>query len=244
MRFGRRLAGRSGTLIATLFVNPTQFAPGEDYARYPRSFPEDRELCSKCRVDLLFHPEAADLYPAGFSTTVRESAVSATLCGASRPGHFEGVCTIVLKLFEITAANIAVFGLKDFQQCMVIRRMVRDLNLPVRLRFVPTVREQDGLALSSRNRYLSMEERAQATVLARSLKVAADAYAKGERDAEKLRGILRETIAGAPLARIDYADVVDAESLQPVQRAGINTVFALAVFFGRTRLIDNHWLRR
>jgi pantoate--beta-alanine ligase len=241
---GKRAAGRSGTLLATIFVNPIQFGPGEDYARYPRAFPEDRRLCAAQGVDILFHPEATEIFPTGFSTRVHENAVSTTLCGASRPGHFEGVCTIVLKLLEITAADIAVFGLKDFQQCMVIRRMVRDLNLRVRLQFVRTVRERDGLALSSRNRYLSPEERAQAPVLQAALKKAAAAFAKGERNAGKLRRMLHDTIAAAPLARIDYAEVVDADSLQPVRTADGNTVFAVAVFFGRTRLIDNHWLRR
>ncbi|HEX5176028.1 MAG TPA: pantoate--beta-alanine ligase [Chthoniobacteraceae bacterium] len=241
---GRKQAGPSGTLVTTIFVNPTQFAPGEDYARYPRSFGDDRRLCAAHDVDILFHPEAGDIYPPGFSTTVHERAVSGRLCGISRPGHFDGVCTVVLKLFEITAADIAVFGLKDFQQCSVIRRMVRDLNLPVRLRFVPTVRERDGLALSSRNRYLSPDERAQAPVLRRALKAAMAAYADGERNAAALRRILHDTIGQAPLARIDYAEVVDADSLQPAQRAGANTLLAAAVFFGRTRLIDNQWLRR
>jgi pantoate--beta-alanine ligase len=241
---GRKLAGPSGTLVTSIFVNPAQFAPGEDYSRYPRSFSDDCRLCADHGVDILFHPDAGEIYPPVFSTTVHERAVSNTLCGASRPGHFEGVCTIVLKLFEITAANIAVFGLKDFQQCMVIRRMVRDLNLPVRLRFVPTVRERDGLALSSRNRYLSRDERAQAPVLRRALKAATAAYANGERNAATLRRILTGTIAKASLARIDYAEVVDGDSLQPVQRAKANTLLAVAVFFGRTRLIDNQWLRR
>jgi pantoate--beta-alanine ligase len=240
----RSIARRAGTVIASVFVNPTQFGPGEDFHRYPRPFEDDRRFCGQHGVDLLFHPDVSEMYPEQFSTAVHEREVSRTLCGASRPRHFDGVCTVVLKLFHLTRADVAVFGLKDFQQCMVIKRMVRDLNLPVRLRFVTTVREPDGLAMSSRNRYLSDAERAQAPVLRQALRAAAHAFGKGETRAAALRRILVRTIESAPLAFIDYAEVADADSLQPVTRAGRNTVLAVAVFFGRTRLIDNLWLRR
>lgn len=239
----RQLAGARGTVVASLFVNPTQFGPREDLARYPRPLAADRKLCAQHGVDVLFLPTAEAMYPGGFSTYVEEGAVSLPLCGASRPGHFRGVCTVVLKLFQIVAPAQAVFGLKDYQQCAVIRRMVRDLNLPVRIVPVATVREPDGLALSSRNRYLSDAERVQAPVLRRALLAARAAYRAGEKNAARLRQKLVATIASAPLARLDYAGVADADSLRPVRTAGRNTVMALAVFFGPTRLIDNLTLK-
>ncbi len=235
----RKLAGKNGTVVVSIFVNPTQFGPKEDLARYPRPFAADRKLCAAHGVDVIFHPTADAMYAQGYSTFVEESAVSAPLCGASRPGHFRGVCTVVLKLFQIVAPEMAVFGLKDYQQCAVIRRMVRDLNLPVRIVPVATVREPDGLALSSRNRYLSAEERAQAPVLRRALLAAQAAHRAGEKSADRLRQKLVATIATAPLARIDYAEIADADTLRPVRTAERNTVMALAVFFGKTRLIDN-----
>ena len=239
----RHLAGREGLVVVSIFVNPTQFGPSEDFTRYPRTLDADRKLCAEHGADVIFLPTAEAMYPAGFSAFVDESEVSARLCGASRPGHFRGVCTVVLKLFQITQPDSAVFGLKDFQQCAVIRRMVRDLNLPVRIVPVETVREDDGLALSSRNRYLTAEERAQATVLRRALLAAADAFKAGETSAAKLRRLLLKIIATAPLARLDYAEIADADTLRPVREMRRNTVLALAVFFGKTRLIDNLWLR-
>ncbi len=239
----RQLAGAQGTVVASIFVNPTQFAPKEDLARYPRPFVADQKLCAAHGADVIFHPSAEAMYPEGYSTFVTETSVSTPLCGASRPGHFRGVGTVVLKLFQIVAPQIAVFGLKDFQQCAVIRRMVRDLNLPVRIVPVPTVREADGLALSSRNRYLSPEERAQAPILRRALLATRAAVQAGEKDAGKLRRKLVTQLASAPLARLDYAEIVDADSLRPVVKVGRNTLVALAVFFGRTRLIDNLWLK-
>lgn len=235
----RQLAGRRGTVVVSIFVNPTQFGPREDLARYPRPFAADRDLCEQHGADAIFHPTPAAMYPAGYSTFVEESAVSAPLCGVSRPGHFRGVCTVVLKLFQIVQPAMAVFGLKDYQQCAVIRRMVRDLNLPVRIVPVATVREADGLALSSRNRYLSAEERAQAPVLRRALLAARAQVRAGERSAARLRRTLVATIGTAPLARLDYAEIVDADSLAAVKTIERPTVAALAVFFGRTRLIDN-----
>ena len=240
----RTLAGLAGTVVVSIFVNPTQFGPKEDLARYPRPFAADRKLCEEHGADLIFHPTANEIYPEGFSTYVEESDVSAPLCGASRPGHFRGVCTVVLKLFQITQPAMAVFGLKDYQQCAVIRRMVRDLNLPVKIVPAATVREPDGLALSSRNQYLSPEERAQAPVLRRALLRAEEAFRGGETSAAKLRQLVKRTIETAPLARIDYVEIADADSLRPVKQTSRDTVIALAVFFGRTRLIDNLVLRR
>jgi pantoate--beta-alanine ligase len=235
----RALAGAEGTVVVSIFVNPTQFGPKEDLARYPRPFAADRQLCAEHGADLIFHPTPEEMYPEGFSTYVEESEVSARLCGASRPGHFRGVCTVVLKLFQITRPAMAVFGLKDFQQCAVIRRMVRDLNLPVKIVPAETVREPDGLALSSRNQYLSPEERAQAPVLRRALLQANEAFRSGETSAARLRQILKKALATTPLARIDYLEIADADTLQPVKQVNGNSVMAVAVFFGRTRLIDN-----
>lgn len=239
----RELAGSGGRVVVSIFVNPTQFGPKEDFSHYPRPFATDQKLCAARGADLLFHPSAKSMYPREFSTFVEESAVSAGLCGGSRPGHFRGVCTVVLQLFQIIRPQVAVFGLKDFQQCAVIRRMVRDLHLPVRIVPVETVRETDGLALSSRNRYLSPEERAQAPVLRAALLAAQKAWRQGETSAARLRRIITKTIATAPLARIDYVEIADATSLRPVDRVSRHSVLALAVFFGTTRLIDNVWLR-
>lgn len=239
----RQLAGESGTVVASIFVNPTQFGPKEDLSRYPRPFEADQALCEREGVDLIFHPEPAEIYAPDFSTWVNEEMVSQSLCGASRPGHFRGVCTVVLKLFNITAPDVAVFGLKDFQQCMVIQRMVRDLNVPVELDFAATVREPDGLALSSRNVYLSPEERAQATILRQALLSAEAEFRAGEHSAAVLRQRIEELIRTAPLARIDYVEIVDAESLAAVPAVRSGCVLALAVFFGKTRLIDNLWLK-
>ena len=243
VRRARQIAGRRGTVAVTIFVNPAQFGPNEDFARYPRPFRADCRFCADLGVDLLFHPRTEMMYPAGFSTFVNEGAVSLQLCGRSRPGHFRGVCTIVLKLFEITGAEAAVFGLKDFQQYVVISRMVKDLNIPIRMVPVSTVREPDGLALSSRNQYLAPEERTQAAVLQRALRQAGAAFRRGERRASRLRRSILSTIATAPLARIDYVEIVDAHSLRPVRTVAHNTVFAVAAFFGKTRLIDNLWIR-
>ncbi len=237
----RRLAGSEGTVIVSIFVNPTQFGPKEDFSRYPRPFAADRALCTAHRADAIFAPGA--LYEADHSTWVDEETVSAPLCGAARPGHFRGVCTVVLKLLNIVRPDTAIFGLKDYQQCAVIRRMVRDLNLPVRIVAAPTVRERDGLALSSRNAYLSPEERAQAPVIRQALLAAQAAWRRGVRGGEKLRRLVWQTISTAPLARIDYVEVVDAASLTPVVEATRGATIAVAAFFGATRLIDNIQLR-
>ena len=237
IRRARAVVGARGTVIVSIFVNPAQFGPKEDLSRYPRPFAADKKLCASLGVDAIFHPKAGELYPGDYSVWVEESAVSLGLCGASRPGHFRGVCTVVLKLFNIVQPHSAVFGLKDFQQCRVISRMVRDLDVPVRLVFAPTVRERDGLALSSRNAFLSPEERADAASLRRALLTARDAFRSGGRDAGKLEAITRGAIS--PTARVDYIAVVSSGSLAPVQTVKKGDTIALAAFFGRTRLIDN-----
>ena len=241
IRRARKLAGGDGCVVVSIFVNPTQFGPKEDISRYPRPFAEDRMLCAALGVDAIFYPPAGEMYQANFSTWVTEDSVSIGLCGASRPEHFRGVCTVVLKLFTTIQPDTAVFGLKDFQQCAVISRMVRDLDLPVRLVFAPTVREHDGLALSSRNVFLLPEERAEAPSLHRALLAARTTFLKGEHSTAKLLQIVREAIART--ARPDYIELVDSGTLKPSRTAKRGDTIALAVFFGRTRLIDNIQLR-
>ncbi len=235
----RSLATTEGRVIVSIFVNPTQFGPKEDLSRYPRPFSADAEMCRSHGADAIFYPSPEVVYPAGFSTYVEEHAVAKGLCGGSRPGHFRGVCTVVLKLFNVCRPDIAVFGLKDFQQCQVIARMVRDLDLPVRLIFAPTVREPDGLALSSRNVYLSPEERTQAPALRRALLDARMNFQSGQTGAAKLIARVKKQIHAMPLARIDYVTVVDSTSLAPVAKVKRGDTIAVAVFFGKTRLIDN-----
>jgi pantoate--beta-alanine ligase len=242
LRLIERCRSETGFVVVSIFVNPTQFGPAEDYARYPRALDEDRRLCFAANVDLIFAPDVAVMYPRGQgSTFVDVPSLSDVLEGASRPGHFRGVATVVLKLFEIVRPDVAYFGQKDFQQQVVIRRMVADLNVPVAIRTVETVREPDGLALSSRNRYLDHEERRAATVLCRALEQARQAVARGERDADRVRQILRKTVESEPLAALDYAQVADAETLQPLDalRPGCRAVALLAARIGDTRLIDN-----
>lgn len=235
----RKVAGPDGTVVVSIFVNPTQFGPKEDFSKYPRTFAADQSVCEAHGANAIFHPAPNTMYAADHSTWVDEQSVSGPLCGAARPGHFRGVCTVVLKLFTITQPDAAVFGLKDYQQFTVLRRMVRDLNLPVRMIGAPTVRERDGLALSSRNAYLSEEERAQAPVIRRALEAARAACRRGVNDAEKLRRLVWQTISAVPLARIDYIEVVQADSLQLLEKVDRRAVIAAAVFFGTTRLIDN-----
>ena len=239
LKHARRVAGPRGTVVASIFVNPAQFGPGEDFARYPRPFAADAKLCHSAGVDLVFHPAPDAMYATDPSVWVDEERLSGGLCGAARPGHFRGVCTVVAKLFHILAPDIAVFGEKDYQQLAILRRMVRDLNFPVRIASVPTVREPDGLALSSRNRHLSADERAQAPILRQALLQAASGAKAGEADARVLKRLVEKTIASTPTARIDYVEIVDAETLAPVSRLERKTLIAVAVFFGKTRLIDN-----
>jgi pantoate--beta-alanine ligase len=236
IRVARDHAGRDGEVAVSVFVNPLQFEPGSDYQRYPRPEKADEEFCRKAGVALLFRPSAAEMYAEDRSVFVEESSLSKMLEGKSRPGHFRGVCTVVAKLFHILSPNAAVFGEKDFQQLAIIRRMVRDLDFKIDIIAVPTMREDDGLACSSRNQYLNDEERKQAAVLFKALCAAANGSKKSAGD---VVARTRQVIGEAPLARIDYVEVVDAITLQPVEMAGPGSVLVLAVFFGRTRLIDN-----
>jgi len=236
IRVARGHARRSGEVAVTIFVNPLQFEPGSDYERYPRPQKTDEEFCRTAGVDVLFRPSAAEMYADDRSVFIDESSLSTTLEGKSRPGHFRGVCTVVAKLFNILSPDAAVFGEKDFQQLAIIRRMVRDLNFKIDIIAVPTMREQDGLACSSRNEHLNMEERKQAAVLYKALVAAADA---GKKSARGVVDLVRKVIKEAPLAQIDYVELVDAGTLRPVEMAGSNSVLVLAVFFGKTRLIDN-----
>jgi pantoate--beta-alanine ligase len=240
----RRAKAECGSAIVSLFVNPLQFGPGEDYGRYPRAIEADLAKLAGAGVDAVFTPGVADLYPAGFETRVEPGAVAAPLEGAVRPGHFAGVATVVLKLFNIVQPDRAYFGQKDAQQCAVIRRMVRDLDVPVEVVVAPTVREPDGLAMSSRNSYLSPQERAAATVLYRALSAALTAFGGGLREADALRTRMRSVLADEPLAVVDYVSIADPDSLTEVTgQAGEGALAAVAARLGATRLIDNLILR-
>jgi pantoate--beta-alanine ligase len=239
IRVARESAGAHGQLAVSIFVNPLQFEPGSDYQKYPRPEKADEDFCRAAGVDILFRPAVAEIYLHDRSTFVEETALSQTLEGKSRPGHFRGVCTIVAKLFNILAPDAAVFGEKDFQQLAIVRRLVRDLNFKIDIVAVPTVREADGLACSSRNRYLSAEERKQAGVLHKALVAAEKA---GNTSAREVVDLVRRTISEAPLARIDYVELVDAETFQSLKVVRPNALLAVAAFFGKTRLIDNRLL--
>jgi pantoate--beta-alanine ligase len=236
VRVAREHAGHDGEVALSIFVNPLQFEPGSDYERYPRPEKADEEFCRNAGVDFLFRPSVAEMYADDRSVFVEESSLSSTLEGRSRPGHFRGVCTVVAKLFNILSADVALFGEKDFQQLVIVRRMVRDLNFKTSIIGVPTLREEDGLACSSRNQYLSLGERKQAMVLHKALQAAANA---GNKSAREIVDLVSKVIGEAPLARIDYVELVDAETLRQVETIRPNSLLALAVFFGKTRLIDN-----
>ena len=239
IRIAREAAGAEGHVVVSIFVNPLQFEPGSDFERYPRPEMADEQICREQNIDVLFRPTRAEMYFADRSVSVEESALGDRVCGRSRPGHFRGVCTVVTKLFHLVAPHAAVFGEKDFQQLAIIRRMVRDLNFPIEIIGAPTVRESDGLAYSSRNQYLKPDERAQAPVLRLALLEVAEQVARGETSARRVITNVRDRIATAPAARVDYIELVDAENLQPREIAEPNSLLALAVFFGKTRLIDN-----
>jgi pantoate--beta-alanine ligase len=227
-------------VVVSIFVNPTQFGPHEDFQRYPRPFEKDVTLCAGNGVDLLFHPSPEEMYPPGSCTFVEVTGLQAGLCGASRPGHFRGVATVVLKLFQLVKPTRAYFGQKDAQQVRIIEQMVADLYVPVQVVVVPTMREADGLALSSRNQYLDPEQRRQATVLWRALNEARTRVESGERDAAAIQHLLSERIRATPGAVLDYAAVVDAGRLEPVvTQLNGRVLFAVAAQFGATRLIDN-----
>ena len=226
-------------LIISIFVNPTQFGAGEDLDRYPRDLDRDKKLAAQARVECIFHPTPEQMYPAGYATYVDVEGITAGLCGASRPTHFRGVATVCAKLFNIIEPDVAVFGEKDFQQLAVIKRMVEDLNMNVQIVPHHTVREEDGLAMSSRNTYLSPEERKNATVLYRSLLKARDLYQAGEHDAQAVRAAAIAMVESTPGAQIDYIEIVDPVHLRPLDTIEPGAVMAMAVKFGRTRLIDN-----
>jgi pantoate--beta-alanine ligase len=229
-------------VIASIFVNPKQFGPNEDFSKYPRTFGSDSEKLQQAGVDSLFAPEAAEIYPAGFSAYVNVEGLSERLEGRSRPGHFRGVATVVMKLLQIVQPNFAYFGRKDAQQSRIITQMARDLNLDTEIVVCPIVREPDGLALSSRNAYLNVQERKAAMVLHHALDTARNELAAGVRDALQLQTVLHRVLDAEKLARVDYAEIVDAETLEPVTRVSKPCYALLAVFVGRTRLIDNLYI--
>lgn len=240
VREARDLAGKRGRVAATIFVNPLQFGPSEDFSRYPRTLEADLALCEASGADVVFTPPVEEVYFADRSISISEKSLSQLLCGGNRPGHFDGVCTVVAKLFNMAQPDAAVFGKKDFQQLAIIRRMVRDLNFPVEIHAVETVREADGLAMSSRNRYLSAPERAQAPALHAALSKARDAWLSGVTGAKQLLDIVKKHLdSNAPAGRVEYISIVDAAALQALNLVDENGLIALAVFFGNARLIDN-----
>jgi pantoate--beta-alanine ligase len=245
VREARRRVGPRGVVVVSIYVNPTQFAPHEDLARYPRDLARDRRLCRQAGVDVLFVPTDAEMYPrpagAAFSTYVVEETLSRVMEGASRPTHFRGVTTVVAKLFNLVLPDVAVFGAKDYQLAAVVRRMVRDLNFPVEIAVAPTVREPDGLAMSSRNQYLDAATRPQAVVLWQALEAVRQRVRAARRGltAAQLERVVRAVVARAPAARLDYVAFFDPETLQPLRVVRRGAQMALAVYLGPTRLIDN-----
>ena len=233
-----------GVVVASIFVNPLQFGPNEDYARYPRSFEKDLEICRRQGADFVFAPPVEAMYPLPQLAFTEVTRVSDHLCGAFRPGHFRGVATVVLKLLNIVQPHRAYFGEKDMQQLAVIRRMVADFNVPVTIVGVPTVREPDGLAVSSRNRYLDAEQRKAAPVLYRALQEAAKQVQGGEKDASKVRDAALHVLNETPLVRVEYFEIVDPEEIQPAGTITGPVRIAGAIWLGATRLIDNVWLER
>jgi len=229
-------------LVVSIFVNPTQFAPNEDLDRYPRDFENDKKKCEEEGVDILFYPTSESMYEEEYSCWVDELMLSKGLCGASRKGHFRGVCTVVAKLFNLVQPTLAVFGEKDAQQLRIIERMVRDLYFPIKIIRAPILREPDGLAMSSRNKYLSSEERKQALCLQKALKGAVLRFDQGERSSRILKEEMTSEIEKMPLAKIDYIEIVDDQNLTPVNEIKSPVLVALAVEFGKTRLIDNQQL--
>lgn len=248
VREARKRVGRNGRVVVSIYVNPTQFAPTEDFSKYPRDLKRDFKMLREAGVDVVFTPDDGDMYPdrrdgdvpEGFSTYVVEEKLSGSMEGASRPTHFRGVTTVVAKLFNIVQPDVAVFGQKDFQQAAIIKRMTRDLNFPVRVIISPTVREPDGLAMSSRNKYLEGDLRRQALVLRRALDAARAAIKKSRKvSAAKLKADLKTVIESEPDARLDYVEFFDPETLVPMAEVSAGAQMALAVFVGKTRLIDN-----
>jgi len=235
----RQARSENSTVVVSIFVNPTQFGPGEDYAAYPRDEGRDLDLLKKERTDAVFIPSAEEMYPDGFNTQVKVEGVTERLEGACRPGHFQGVATVVAKLFNIVAPDRAYFGQKDAQQTIVIKKMVVDLNMDLEVIVSPTVREMDGLAMSSRNIYLNPEERRAAPILFKALTLAHEAFSHGERDAERLRQQMALLIKGESLAEIDYVSIADGRTLEELSAIDRPAIASLAVRIGKTRLIDN-----
>lgn len=257
----RKARDQGAAVVVSVYINPTQFGPREDFQQYPRDLEADSRLCQREQVDAIFAPSDDEMYPGGiwegetggpgraavpaailgmqYSTFVEENVLASRFEGERRPGHFRGMCTVVAKLFNIVQPDLAVFGEKDFQQLKVVQRMVRDLCYPIEIVPVPTVRDPNGLAMSSRNQFLSAAEHAQATVLWKALSVAADLFNEGEHNAHRLQAAMQRTISLAPAARLDYAQVVNAESLEPVHEVHHGCVVLMAVHIGKIRLIDN-----
>ncbi len=240
VREGRK---RGDLLVVSIFVNPTQFGPHEDYRAYPRDLERDRTLLGREGADVLFHPPVEEIYPRGYKTFVEIEGLSSLLCGAFRPGHFRGVVTVVAKLFNVVRPHVAVFGLKDYQQFQILRRLVEDLNFDVELVGHPIVREEDGLAMSSRNAYLNQEERRAALSLCRSLRKAETLVRQGEREGERILAAVRSEIEKEPLARVEYVSLCDPGTLEEIQRINGEALLALAVWVGGARLIDNTILK-
>lgn len=234
-----RAVKENDRVVVSDFVNPTQFGPNEDLASYPRDLDRDAKLCESAGVTLLFNPEPEEMYYENKTTSVHMEGLTKELCGKSRPIHFDGVCSVVSKLFNIVTPDRAYFGQKDAQQLAVIKRMVRDLNFDIEIVGCPIIREADGLAKSSRNTYLSESERKAAVILSQSLQVGKELIAQGETDAVKIKNAIVKKIETEPLAKIDYVEVVDAENIVPVEKIDNNTLIAMAVYIGKTRLIDN-----
>lgn len=239
----QRAAAENDRVVVSVFINPIQFGPNEDFATYPRDLDKDAALCEATGASLLFHPEPAEMYPEGFCTHVDLAGLTDNLCGAKRPGHFQGVCTVVSKLFHIAAPDRAYFGEKDAQQLAVIRRMVRDLNFDLEVVGYPIVRESDGLAKSSRNTYLNPQERRAALVLNRALTAGQSMMAHGERSSAAVLAAIRAELEEEPLATIDYVKMVDSLTMEDVETAEQDVLVAIAVYIGKTRLIDNFTFR-
>jgi len=237
MREGRK---RGDCLVLSIYVNPTQFGPSEDLEKYPRNFDRDSKLAEDVGVDVIYFPSNSEMYPENYQTYVTVEEVTKNLCGLSRPGHFRGVATVCAKLFNMVKPHVAIFGKKDFQQLITIKRMVADLNMDLEIVGMPTTREEGGLAMSSRNVYLSPEERESALCLSRSLRKAQKQYEQGERDAGRVLESIKTYIEGVPFTRIDYLKICSTATMQDVNSLDEETVLALAVFVGSTRLIDNY----
>jgi len=235
----RQAKRRCDRVVVSIFVNPIQFGPKEDYRRYPRDWDRDRRLLARLGTDVLFYPPTEEMYPAGYATYVEVERLDRYLCGASRPGHFRGVATVVAKLFNIVKPHYAFFGQKDAQQLLIIKRMVRDLNFDIKIVAVPTQRAPDGLALSSRNVYLTPRERKEAVVLYQALRCARELIARGERRPGRIKAAMRRLIQTESSGRIDYIEITDTTELAPVKVIRGEVLIALAVFFGQARLIDN-----